>query len=170
MKKLIFLSLFFLGICASAQNYELSTLRIGEYKIFMKKAELESIAKMKIKNVDDYETKTKIKYYGETIEVLVYSSYLSEAEPAVQSIQYLATKSKKFRTKSGMGVGSTKQELLNSYINYANFSVNQSYDDSDPKGTSFLRLSDIDAGTELSFKMINNTVTEVAIYLNEGGC
>ena len=100
--------------------------------------------------------------------MLGYGTYLSEAEQNVETIQHLATKSKKFRTKSGMGVGSTKDELLNAYKNYPNYSVNQSWEENESKTTSFFRLTDIDARTELSFKLVNNTVVEVTIYVNEG--
>ena len=67
-----------------------------------------------------------------------------------------------------MGVGSTKDELLNAYKNYPNYSVNQSWEENESKTTSFFRLTDIDARTELSFKLVNNTVVEVTIYVNEG--
>lgn len=167
MKKLPLLLLISVSTFLSAQNYELSTLRIGEYKIFMKKDVAEKLANKKFQKFDEYENKNSVNYFGEKIEVVGYSTYLSEAEPNVETVQYLGTKSKKFRTKSGMGVGSTKDELLNVYKNYPNFSVNQSWDENE-KNVSYLRLSDYDARTELSFKMINNTVVEVTIFVNEG--
>lgn len=152
----------------SAQNYELSTLRIGEYKIFMKKEVAEQLAKKTFQKFDDYESKNSVNYFGEKIELVGYETYLSETEQNVETIQHLATKSKKFRTKSGMGVGSSKEELLNAYKNYPNFSVNQSWDENESKTTSYFRLTDVDANTELSFKLVNNIVVEVMIYVNEG--
>ena len=168
MKNLSTLFLLLFSMVISAQNYELSTLRIGEYKIFMKKEAAEKLANKTFQKFDDYDAKNSVNYYGEKIELLGYGTYLSEAEQNVETIQQLATKSKKFRTKSGMGVGSTKDELLNAYKNYPNYSVNQSWEENESKTTSFFRLTDIDARTELSFKLVNNTVVEVTIYVNEG--
>lgn len=168
MKNISTLFLFFFSLFISAQNFELSTLRIGEYTIFMKKEAAEKLSKTKFQKFDDFEYKTTVNYYGEKIELVGYKSYISEAEPDVETVQYLGTKSKKFRTKSGMGVGSTRDELINAYRNYPNFSVNKSWDENDSKTTSYFRLSDNDARTELSFKMVNNIVVEVTIFVNEG--
>ena len=86
-------------------------------------------------------------------------------------IYSLSTKSKKFRTKSGMGVGSTKDQLIDAYRNYPNFSVSQMWDEKTEKQSSAMSsfvLTDNDAGTYLSFTLTNNIVTEVSIYMNEG--
>ncbi|QDP86107.1 hypothetical protein FNJ88_11310 [Chryseobacterium sp. SNU WT5] len=167
MKKLTTLFLTLLAFSLSAQNFELSTLRIGEYKIFMKKTEAQKLAQKQFPKFTDYENKSKVDYYGEIIELAGQTTYISEAETEVEAIQYLGTKSKKFRTKSGMGVGSTKDELLTAYNNYRNFSMNQSWAE-DEKTTSYFTLSDHDAGTELTFRIVNNVVAEVTIYINEG--
>ena len=69
-----------------------------------------------------------------------------------------------------MGVGSTKEELLDAYKNYPNFSVNQMWDEKTEKLSSKMSnfvLTDNDAGTNLSFTLINNVVTEVNVYINE---
>ena len=70
-----------------------------------------------------------------------------------------------------MGVGNTKDELIEAYKNYPNFSVSQGWDDKGEKLSntiSYFNLSDNDASTELSFKLENNVVVEVSIYINEG--
>ena len=54
---------------------------------------------------------------------------------------------------------------------YPNFSVHQGWDDKGEnrsKTISYFNLSDSDAATELSFKLENNIVTEVSVYINEG--
>ncbi len=99
--------------------------------------------------------------------------YLSSARKNLLNLPYIAssTKSAKFRTKSGIGVGSTKDELIVAYKNYPNFSVHQGWDDNGEnrsKTISYFNLSDSDAATQLSFKLENNIVTEVSVYINEG--
>lgn len=168
MKNTAILILFLISTFISAQNFELSTLRIGDYSIFMKKEAAEKISRTKLKQFDDHQ-RNQVNYHGEVIGVTIYRGYLSESETDVETIQVLSTKSKKFRTKSGMGVGSSRSELTDAYKDYANFSVNQDWDDNGKsKTTSYFRLSDLDARTELSFKLVNNIVVEVMIYLDEG--
>ena len=70
-----------------------------------------------------------------------------------------------------MGVGSTKDQLIDAYRNYPNFSVSQMWDEKTEKQSSAMSsfvLTDNDAGTYLSFTLTNNIVTEVSIYMNEG--
>ena len=66
-----------------------------------------------------------------------------------------------------MGVGNTRQELINAYSNYPNFNMQKSWDE---ENVSYFRLLDMDAFTELSFKIENDKVVEVMVYVNEGGC
>ncbi|MFP3833409.1 hypothetical protein [Chryseobacterium sp. SIMBA_028] len=171
MKKIISFFVFVLafGLMNAQENFEVSTLRIGPYKIFMPKAEAEKIAGMKLKNSDG-EKKSVVKYTGETIQLDIYDNYINEANPSVPSITYITTTSKKFRTKSGIGVGSTKDDLINAYKNYPNYSVREDWDDNGKsvKNAGYFNLDDRQAGTQLSFKFVNNIVTEISIYLNEG--
>lgn len=68
-----------------------------------------------------------------------------------------------------MGVGNTRDELINTYKTYPNFEVNQYKNPEDPSKTeAYFTLDDIDAGTYLTFKMENNVVIEVNIVINEG--
>lgn len=169
MKNLTFFLLTLFTTAISAQNFELSTLRIGEYKIFMKKDDAEKIGKTKFQKFDNSELRSQANYFGEKIDLTIYAGYVSENEPNAETIQVMSTKSKKFRTKSGMGVGISRAELIKAYQDYANFSVSQDWDDQGKSTTtSYFRLSDIDARTELAFKMVNNIVVEVLIYLDEG--
>ncbi|MEF9477634.1 hypothetical protein OWR28_07835 [Chryseobacterium sp. 1B4] len=82
----------------------------------------------------------------------------------------MTTTSKKFKTKSGIGVGSTRDDLINAYRNYPNFSVRPDWDKNDKpvKDSGYFNIEDSQAGTLLSFKFVNNIVTEISVYLNEG--
>ena len=166
MKKITLLfTLLFFGVISAQENFELTTLRIGPYKIFMKADEAEKISGRRLQQYDDWDKSNIVIFQGEIIDVKLQNTYISEKENNVSAIYTLSTKSAKFKTKKGLGVGNTKDELIEAYKNYPNFSVNQGWDD---KTISYFNLSDNDASTELSFKLENNVVIEVSIYINEG--
>ncbi|KMQ60537.1 hypothetical protein ACM40_12240 [Chryseobacterium sp. BLS98] len=171
MKKIISLFVFILAFSfMNAQDFEVSTLRIGPYKIFMERAEAEKVAGTKLK-ITDGTIKNNIKYNGELIQIDLYESYISEAKPNVASVMGLTTTSKKFKTKSGIGIGNTKDDLINAYRNHPSFTVHPAWDEKGEKrlkDTGYFTLEDLDAGTQLSFKFINNIITEISVYLNEG--
>ncbi|AZA79451.1 hypothetical protein EG347_19065 [Chryseobacterium sp. G0186] len=171
MKKIISLFLLVLtfGSMAAQENFELSTLRIGPFKIFMEKSEAEKIAGAKLK-ISDGEQKNVVKYNGETINIEVFQGYGGEAKPDAVTIAGMTTTSKKFKTKSGMGVGSTRDELINAYKNYPTFSVRPDMDNNGKriKDAGYFNIEDYDAGTQLTFKFVNNIVTEITVYINEG--
>ena len=171
MKKIISLFVFILAFSfMNAQDFEVSTLRIGPYKIFMERVEAEKIAGTKLK-ITDGTIKNNIKYNGELIQIDLYENYISEAKPNVASVMGLTTTSKKFKTKSGIGIGNTKDDLINAYRNHPSFTVHPAWDEKGEKrlkDTGYFMLEDLDAGTQLSFKFINNIITEISVYLNEG--
>ena len=130
MKKLTFLfTLLFFGVISAQENYELTTLRIGPYKIFMKADEAEKISGKKLLQFDEWDKSNIVIFQGEIIDVKLQNTYISEKENNVPAVYSLSTKSPKFKTKSGMGVGNTKDELIEAYKNYPNFSVNQGWED-----------------------------------------
>ncbi len=169
MKKLLSIVLLGISLFTFAQNYDVSTLRIGDLKIFMSKQSAEQITTKPLDLNVDYEKGNKVNYYGENIDVLISEQYQGENKPNKVGIYLLRTKSKKFRTKSGLGVGSSKSELIETYKTYPNFEVTQYKDPENPnKIESFFSLTDNDAGTFLSFKMMNEIVTEITVGVNEG--
>ncbi|GEJ45502.1 MULTISPECIES: hypothetical protein [unclassified Chryseobacterium] len=170
MKKMISIFIFALtfGFMNAQENFEVSTLRIGPFKVFMPKAEAEKIAGIKLVNSNG-EKKNMVKYQGETIQIDLFDNYINEANPSVPSITYMTTTSKKFKTKSGIGVGNTREDLINAYKNYPNFSVRPDWENDKPvKDSGYFNIEDSQAGTLLSFKFVNNIVTEISVYLNEG--
>ncbi len=111
-----------------------------------------------------------VKYNGEIINIQLYEGYGGNASPEAVTITGLTTTSKKFKTKSGMGVGSTRDDLINAYRNQSTFSVRPDVDDNGKriKDAGYFNIEDYDAGTQLTFKFVNNTVTEITVYINEG--
>ena len=175
MKKLLLLGLFLFAVNLSfaQQNFDMSTLRLGDFTINMTNKAAEKVTKSKIKvvNTDNYQP-TMVNYLGENVEVVFARSSNEVGDyDGNFTIFSLSTKSKKFRTKSGMGVGRTKNELFEAYKNYSNFCINQSWDEKTQKQStvnSTFVLSDNEANTMLSFILRNNVVVEISIYLNEG--
>lgn len=154
---------------ALAQNFEVSTLRIGDFKVFMPKADADKISKKSLQIFDQYEKSNKVNYNGESVDVTLMDNYVGENQPNQKQIYVIKTRSPKFKTKSGMGVGNTRDQLIDTYRNYANFSVNQ-YKDENNKGITqvFFSLNDNDAGTYLTFILENNIVVEISVGMNEG--
>lgn len=174
MKKIIFTTilLFTTIIITKAQNTELTTLRIGAFKYQMPIAEVKSLSEKPLKNGKlDYGENIKIAIYkGQEIKLSGLESYVDSVESELK-IYSLSTKSALFKTKSGLGVGSTKEQLLDAYKNYPNFSVGQRWDSKTNKRSAtetFFDLEDVDAGTHLQFIMENNVVVEVEVYMEEG--
>ena len=156
-------------------NFDISTLRIGPFTINMKDKAAEKFTTSKLVVYDgpnEYNKKNKVNYNGEIIGISIMKMWDNEGQKEEgYQIYSLSTTSKKFRTKSGVGVGSTKDELLEAYKNYPNFSVNQMWDEKTEKLSTVMSnfaLTDNDAGTNLSFTLINNVVTEINVYMNEG--
>ena len=171
---LCFLSLAF-SFSSAQDNLDISTLRIGPFTIFMKSGEMEKITQSKFivpKNSEEYFYNKSVKYLGETIDLsLSQNTSVTGGFDGTYKIHSLSTKSKKFRTKSGMRVGSTKKQLFEAYKNYPNFCSNQSWDEKTGKISStniVFTLTDNDAGTVLNFILVNNTVVEIAVYINDG--
>lgn len=177
MKNLLLSCFLVFGfIFSSAQeNLDISTLRIGAFTIYMKSPEVEKIIQSKLtfpQNSEEYYQNKSVKYSGETINLsLSQNTNDSGAFDGTYKIHSLATRSKKFRTKSGMRVGSTKEQLFEAYKNYPNFCSNQTWDEKTGKpsaNNSMFTLTDNDAGTVLNFILVNNQVVEITVYINDG--
>lgn len=169
--KTLFNFSLFMGILASAQaNYELSTMRIGPFNMKMDPDEADKIAGKKL-TVKQNDGTNFVNYNGEIIEIYVWESSDS-SYGTKRNIGHMKTSSKKFRTKGGMGVGSTRDELLDAFRNFRSFSISPEWNDdgSTSKTESFFVLTDLDAHTFIRFEMKNDVVTEVAVYYDEGGC
>lgn len=93
----------------------------------MTTAEVNKISEKPLKKgLTDYGAECKIATYQ---DAEIYIDGINMYEGAVENelkVYGLSTTSSKFKTKSGMGVGSTKAQLLSTYKDYPNFSVGQS--------------------------------------------
>lgn len=167
------LLLFLSSIYSFAQtNFDISTLRIGPFTLNMNAEAADKIAGKKLFVDERNYAPNHINYYGEIVSVTLYETYQSENEERKRHIANIATSSRKFRTKSGLGVGSTKDQLIDAYRGFSSFSVYPGWNDDGTanKSESFFTLTDNDANTVLSFRMKDSTVVEVSVYNDEGGC
>lgn len=164
MKKCLFpvlLILFSFALHAQDQ-YEISTMRIGDYKIFMSAEEADSINGKPIKRPNELSDEAVVFYKGEGLKLTMNEWYDDNGNKKGYQVYILSTYSKKFKTKSGMGVGNTRDDLINAYKNYPNFSVSQGDNE------SYFNLDDYKANTYLSFRMVNSVVVEITVGLDEG--
>lgn len=169
MKKFSLLLLVITSSFSFGQNFEISTLRIGYFKVFMPKADADKIANKNLLSFDDYEKSNKVNYYGESVDIKIMDQWVGEYKPNQKQLYVIKTKSTKFKTKSGMGVGNTRDQLIDAYRNYPNFSVSQYKEENNKLSKqAFFNLQDSDAGTYLSFILENNIVVEVSVGMEEG--
>lgn len=170
MKKIIFLFiLFFYGMFAAQENYEINTLGVGPYKIFMKAVDAEKISQRNLFVNNDTKEKNIVNYFGENIELQIQHIVLNENERDVKCVISASSKSKKFKTKEGLGVGNSKEEIIETYKVFSNFSFNQAWDyekNSYSDTISEFNINNIETGTVLTFKIENNIVTEVVVNIH----
>lgn len=164
--------LFFMAMATiNAQNAELSTLRIGAFTYQMTLEEAVNITeKPLVSTTEDYGQYKTATYKGDKIK-LQFSGYDENTIPSDIKLYQISTKSPKFKTKRGLGVGSTKAQLFEAYKDYPNFSVGQRWNVKTEKLSiteSYFMLEDITVGTKLNFIMNNNVVVELEIYMDEG--
>lgn len=164
-------------IWAQQGDMEISTMRIGPFKIHMTSGEAEILAGKKMAvptEKNEYNGTTMVKYNNELIEVNLsdwYGDGTDNSKPKYE-IHSLSTQSPKFRTKSGMGIGSTREQLIDTYRNFSSFEVYPGWtDEGKPSKTeSYFVLNDVEAQTQISFKMRNNIVVEVTVSIIYEGC
>ena len=167
MKKLIFLfTMFLFSMFPTQENFEVNTLGIGPYKVFMKAIEAEKISNKNLTVFEEFDKKNSVILLGEIIEIQVQNIYLDENETNAKCIISISTQSKKFKTKEGLGVGDTKEKLIETYKKFSNFSYNQAWDFNTNKYSTTIsefNIIDLENGTSLSFKIQNNIVIEIKV-------
>lgn len=176
MKAIGTLVLVFLALITWAQtpnNFDVSTLRIGPFKINMSEKDAIELARkplLRPLEENSYNGTTTVKYNNELIKVTLGNDYSNNETSYI--VQGLSTTSSKFRTKSGIGIGSTKEELLNTYKNLSHFEMRPGYDDEGKRKTSeaYFSVYDDDAATVLTFKIVDNEVVELSVLPAYEGC
>lgn len=171
MKKILPVLFIFLSTTTIAQNkdYLLSLEGIGSLKLEMPVTELEKVLKTKVVlkeiNIDTIRlTETiNVKYKG--INVVIDLIKYQDETIVVNGI---STDSPLCKTKSGIGIGSTKLQVISAYEGY--------YIDATPEytmaGDTFLKnktkssitIKEAEEGNAIVFMLLNNKVVSFAIY------
>lgn len=172
MKAIFLLGWVLLGTASlyAQDNFELSTMRVGAYKVLMTDKQADSVQGSPLRRNNEADNEVVVMYAGQPLKVYFYENYNEEGKQDGYYVYRISTTSKKFKTKSGMGVGNSYDELISAYKNYPNFSVYQGWNENGEKALSerYLTLHDYDAGTSLQFKLVNGVVAEVSAMIEEG--
>lgn len=178
MRAFIFIFLISLASPVFAQqavNWDISNLRIGEFKLMMKESDAVALARKPLQVPSEsnrYQGTTIVKYNNELINVTLGEHYTDVQNGNSMSITELSTKSAKFKTRSGIGVGSSREELWNTYKDLSRIEIFKPYDADGERIETDRNFSifDEDAGTMLTFVLRNNKVIEIRVSIAYEGC
>lgn len=178
MKKSFVLLVIFLLTILSLQAQDanvISTMRIGIFKLKMTIADVEKAMEQKIKvkhKQDNYFDTVKLMYNQANYTLSFVKRYNEIATaPEVWELYAVSSANTTLKTKSGMGLGNTKTEILSVYDkNDITITNDWAYKE---KGNAkdkiqFVTLNDYDAGTTLIFKTEDRVVKSIEVRLYEG--
>jgi hypothetical protein len=177
MKKIAILVIVVLlpFITFAQTDNEITTLRIGPFKIYSKLSEVGKHTTQTFNlpsEQNDYKSLTLIKFNNEIIEVDIQNMYDSKTEKDIYQVYSIATQSPKFRTKAGIGIGSKREEVFKAFKNFNSFEAYPGWDDNGKRSKieSYFVVNDLDAGTQIIFKLKNNIVVKFTVTIREEGC
>ncbi|WP_413532557.1 hypothetical protein [Empedobacter brevis] len=151
--KIAFFGFFLLSIIGFAQ---ISTTRMNELKIGMRPPEiLKLLGKNPAAIADEGEMNITLKGINYTIELR--SGYLSKTENDTY-LSSISTASKNIKTLSGIGIGSSLEDLWKNYSSKYTIFLDKSNDD-----YREFRIDDKENGTILLFQLRNEIVTKMEL-------
>jgi hypothetical protein len=170
MKKLFPFLFILLSTTAVAQNnnYILSLDGIGPLKLGMPLTELEKLLKTKITlkviNIDPVQlTETiKAKYKGIDVEINLF-----KRQDNIITVDGIKTSSSLCKTKTGLGIGSTRLQIIAAYDGYhIDARPVFDYDNDKPvksKTMSTVTVKEDEEGYAIIFNLVNNKVVSFEI-------
>lgn len=171
MKQFLLILFFAFNFHASGQNpnYILSLEGIGPLKLGMTLADLEKLLQTKITlKVIDVDSVVlvetiKTKYKGINVEIDLIKL---QGDPSVDGIR---TSSPLVKTMAGIGIGSTKLQIINAYENY-HVDARPEFEDGDKlqksKIKSTVTIKEDTEGYAIMFNLVNNKVVSFYIFPN----
>jgi hypothetical protein len=177
-KLAVFLSAVLICFGAIAQTSistdVISTMRMGPFKINSYKADVEKITGSKLVpfDKDDYYDSVKITYNNSNYIVVFANEYNEDAKaPVKMRVVSITSNNTTLKTKSGIGIGSTKAQILAAYDKF-DIDIYNDYGYKEKKNArdkiQYINLQDFDAGTQIMFTTENRVVTEITVGIYEG--
>lgn len=158
---------------ANATN-AISTLRMGPFKINSYKPDVEKIAGTKLVAIDkdDYYDTVKVLYNNSNYTLVFNNEYNEDAKaPVKMRLVSIISSNTTLKTKSGIGLGSTKAQILAAYDKF-DINIYNDYqykEKNNPKDKiQLVTLQDFDAGTQIMFTTENRIVTQIMVGIYEG--
>lgn len=169
MRKLSFLIVFVLcSIVAHAQSSDFTVdfAKFGTIKLNTKITELSKYVEGTISE-SEYEEgplEYTVRYKGEPI-IIEVGIELADDGSTYSVVSGIRTESQKFKTSAGIGVGNTRDEVIEAYKNYPAFSVYPGWDDEGNRkmSESYFELTDVATARTILFRFENNRVVEISL-------
>jgi hypothetical protein len=158
---------------ANATNV-ISTLRMGPFKINSYKPDVEKIVgtKLVVVDKDDYYDTAKVVYNNSNYTLVFNKEYNDDTKaPIKMRLVSIISNNTTLKTKSGIGLGSTKAQILAAYDKF-DINIYNDYQYKEKKNPKdkiqFIALQDFDAGTQIMFTTDNRVVTQIVVNVYEG--
>ncbi|NOT91276.1 hypothetical protein [Ferruginibacter sp.] len=158
---------------ANATNV-ISTLRMGPFKINSCKADIEKIMTTKLVAIDkdDYYDTVKVVYNNSNYTLVFSNEYNEDPKaPLKMRLVFIISTNTSLKTKSGIGLGSTKAQILSAYDKF-DINIYNDYQYKEKKNPKdkiqLVTLQDFDAGTQIMFTTENRVVTQIMVGIYEG--
>ena len=168
----LLMGIHFFAVAQSASDV-ISTLRMGPFKLNTAKADIEKAIGQKLQShIKDYFDTTEVNYGGAKYTLVFNQEYSEDPKKIVPWKLYaVSSGATALKTKSLIGMGSTKAEILLAYDKF-DVDINNDYDYK-VKGNAkdkiqFIYLKDFDAGTQIIFTTENRIVKKIEVSLYEG--
>lgn len=152
----------------------ISTMRMGPFKLNMYKTDVEKITGTPLVAIDkdDYLDTVKV-VYNNSNYTLVFNREYNENDhaPIKMKLYSIISTNTTLKTKSGIGLGSTKAQILAAYDKF-DINIYNDYQYKDKKNAKdkiqYITLQDFDAGTQIMFTTENRVVTGMIVSIYEG--
>jgi hypothetical protein len=169
---LLLMGIHFFAAAQSA-NDVISTLRMGPFKLRTAKTDIEKTIGQKLQSYGKEYFDTADVNYGGVKYTLVFNQEYSEDPKKVAPWKLYGVSSvlTGLKTKSLIGIGSTKAEILQAYDKF-DITIYNDYDYK-TKGNAkdkiqFITLKDFDADTQITFTTENRIVKKIEVAFYEG--
>jgi hypothetical protein len=152
----------------------ISTMRMGPFKINSYKPDVEKIVGSKLIAIDkdDYYDTVKVTYSNSNYTLVFSNEYNEDPKaPVRMRLVSIISSNTTLKTKSGIGLGSTKAQILAAYDKF-DIDIYNDYGYKEKKNAKdkiqYITLQDFDAGTQIMFTTENRVVTEIIVGIYEG--